>query len=304
MAYEKHLTSFHGLEVVDYRTEKDWKGSGVGYRVRMEYDDEQKCEAILDRLLAQAGAEGLQALIIGAWDGFFEGGDSTGIVSHLVSRAGQLAGLKSLFLGEMTYEECEISWINQSDVSPLLRAFPNLEAFHVRGGNGLSFSQVEHEHLNTLSIEAGGLSRDLLREVFACRFPALERLELLLGDSNYGFDGEVEDLQPLLLGTLFPNLKYLGLMNSEISDDIAAFIVNSPIIRQIESLDLSLGTLTDEGARALLSLPTDACLKQLVISHHYLTPGALAQLQKLPFKLTADDPQDHMNEWRGPVHAE
>jgi len=304
MAYEKHLTSFHGLKVIDYRAEKDWKGPGYSYRVRLEYEDEVKFEEILDRLLAQAGAGGLQSLVIGAWNGACEGEDSTEVVSSLVSRAAQLAGLKALFLGELTYEEYEISWINQSDVSPLLRALPNLEAFHVRGGTGLSFSQVEHEHLKTLVIEAGGLSRDLLRELFACKFPALQRLELFLGIDSYGFDGQVEDLQPLLMGTLFPNLKFLGLMNSGISDDIAALVVNSPIIRKIETLDLSLGTLTDEGARALLSLPTDACLKQLDISHHYLTPEVLAQLEKLPFELTADDPQDPNDEWRGPVHAE
>jgi hypothetical protein len=80
--------------------------------------------------------------------------------------------------------------------------------------------------------------------------------------------------------------------------------VNSPIIRNLESLDLSLGTLTDEGAGALLSLPTDAHLKRLDVSHHYLTPKALAELQRLPLELVAEDPQDPNDEWRGPVHAE
>jgi hypothetical protein len=304
MTFETHLETFAGLPVIDFRENTDWQGPAHCYRVHLQYEDPESVETILDRLLAQAGDTGLKALIIGAWNGALEGDDSAGLVSSLVSRVGHLAGLKALFLGEMTFDEYEISWINQSDVSPVLRALPNLEEFYVRGGTRLTFSQVEHPHLRTLVIQAGGLSRDLLRELFACRFPALQHLDLLLGTEDYGFNGEVEDLLPLLQGTLFPRLKHLGLMNSIITDDIAALVVNSPIIRDLESLDLSLGTLTDEGAGALLSLPTDAHLKRLDISHHYLTPEALARLQRLPFELVADDPQDPNDEWRGPVHAE
>jgi len=304
MTFSTHLDTFGGLPVIDYRDKSDWQGPAHCYRVHLQYEDPESVEAILDRLLAQAGEGGLNALIIGAWNGALEGDDSAGLVSSLASRAAQLAGLKSLFLGEMTYDEYEISWINQSDVSPVLRALPNLEEFYVRGGTGLTFSPVEHQHLRTLVIEAGGLSRDLLRELFACQFPALQSLDLLLGAEDYGFDGEVEDLLPLLQGSLFPQLRHLGLMNSIITDDIAALVVNSPIIRNLESLDLSLGTLTDEGAGALLSLPTDAHLKRLDVSHHYLTPEALAALQRLPLELVAEDPQDPNDEWRGPVHAE
>jgi hypothetical protein len=121
-----------------------------------------------------------------------------------------------LFVGEMTVEECEISWINQSDVSPLLKAFPKLETLRVRGGSGLSFSRMAHQSLRELVVETGGLSRSTIRETFLCDFPALERLQLQLGDGGYGFDGSVEDLQPLLAGKLFPKLEYLGLTNSEI----------------------------------------------------------------------------------------
>lgn len=96
-------------------------------------------------------------------------------------------------------------------------------------------------------------------------------------------------------GTSFPKLKYLGLRNSEITDDIAGVIINSPIIQQLETLDLSLGTLSDEGAKALMKLPQDAKLKRLDLHRHFLSTAMIKQLKSLPFSLnvaeqeTADD---------------
>jgi hypothetical protein len=135
--------------------------------------------------------------------------------------------------------------------------------------------------------------------------PALEHLELLLGESNYGFDGSAEDLQPVLSGRLYPRLKYLGLMNSEIANDIAAVVVNSPIVERIESLDLSLGNLNDEGLRSLHDLADKKNLVRLDISHHFASDDAVAELvDMLPCEVIADDRQDPEDEWRPIAHAE
>ncbi len=112
------------------------------------------------------------------------------------------------------------------------------------------------------------------------RFPGHEHLELLLGEPNYGFDGGVEDLQPLLSGKLYPKLKFLGLMNSEIANDIAAVVVNSPIVERIEILDLSMGTIDDEGIKSLHGLVECKNLKQLNVSHHYANPATIEELKK------------------------
>ena len=58
-------------------------------------------------------------------------------LAPFIEAADRLTGLTALFLGEMTCEENEISWIQQGDVTPLLRAFPRLEVLRVRGGEGL-----------------------------------------------------------------------------------------------------------------------------------------------------------------------
>jgi hypothetical protein len=144
-----------------------------------------------------------------------------------------------------------------------------------------------------------------LRDVFLCEFPKLERLELLLGEEHYGFDGGVEDLQPLLSGERFPSLKFLGLMNSNIADDIAAVVVNSPIVQRIEELDLSMGNITDAGIHSLMQLPKNTGLRRLNVSHHYASPASIEALRKsVSCEVIAEDPQEIEDEWRPILHAE
>ena len=96
----------------------------------------------------------------------------------------------------------------------------------------------------------------------------------------------MKDLQQILSGKLFPKLNYLGLRNCQYVDDIAGVIVNSPIIERIETLDLSLGTLTDTGGEALLGLPTGGSLKKVNLHHHFMTAAVSKKLKAL--KLTVD----------------
>jgi hypothetical protein len=305
MAYSELLAEFCGQRVVDFENARSWAGPAIAYRLREEYDDKVTVADRLNLLLEQTGSDHLTALVIGAWTGANEGDGAEEITKALIDAAPRLPQLKALFFGEITYEECEISWINQADVSPLLKAYPRLEVFRVRGGTGLSFSKFHHASLREIGIETGGLSRKTIRELLLCDFPALEHLELLLGEANYGFDATVEDFQPLFAGGLFPRLKFLGLMNSEIANDLAAVLVNSPIVDRIEELDLSMGNLDDEGVQSLHGLQQCATLKRLNVSHYFASQDAVAALAAvLPFELVADDRQEPGDEWRPIVHAE
>jgi hypothetical protein len=303
--YGELVESFQGLKIREFNAAGDWKGPAIAYRLREEYDDEVKIADRLDSLLKQPDVEELTALVVGAWTGACEGANSREMVELLVRAAPRLSGLKHLFFGEMTYEECEVSWINQSDLSPILCAYPDLESLRVRGGTGLSFSTVRHDHLRELAVETGGLPRSTIREICLCDFPALEHLELLLGESNYGFDGSVEDLQPLLSGRLFPRLKWLGLMNSEIANEIAAVVVNAPLVTRLEHLDLSLGNMDGEGFRSLSGLAAATNLRSLNLSHHYASEEDVVGLTKsLICQVTAEDERESEDEWRPIVHAE
>jgi hypothetical protein len=301
--FSEHAESFAGLQVVEFEGPRDWRGPALAYRVREEYEDETHVTEKLKTLLAQRDGGKLTTLVIGSWQEPAQN-DSAGVIDELVKNASRLPDLRAVFLGDITYEEAEISWIKQCDMTALLRAFPKLEVLRVRGGEGLAFSTTKHDSLHDLTVETGGLRRATIREIFLCGFPNLERLQLLLGEEHYGFDANVDDLVPVLSGRLYPRLRYLGLCDSVIADEIAAVAVNSPIVRRLEVLDLSMGNLTEQGARSLLRLPGGS-LKRLDISHHYVPQGVIDELRRtLPFEVVADDPQDPNDEWRPILHAE
>src|SRR5262249_19321549 len=146
------------------------------------------------------------------------------IIEALVAASQRFTHLRTLFLGDITSEESEISWISHSDVSPLFNAYPKLKYFGVRGVGGLRLGHIQHDHLRKLVIESGGLPRGIVEEILNSNLPALEHLELWLGTSDYGGDTTVEDFAPLFNGSLFPQLRYLGLRDSEIVNDLAQSI--------------------------------------------------------------------------------
>ncbi|MCF2526983.1 STM4015 family protein [Yinghuangia soli] len=221
------------------------------------------------RFVATVDTTQVSALIIGCWGESSE--SSKVVVDELVAHAERLPALRHLFFGDIWSEENEISWIQQSNVTPLLRVFPRLETLIIKGGSMLVLEPVEHAALRRLEFQSGGLPDDVVRAVGASVFPALESLEMWLGVEEYGGDATIDDLGGILDGRGLPALTTLGLMNSEIQDEIAAAVAAAPIVSRLRTLDLSMGTLGDEGAEALLAGQPLTHLEQLVVSHHYMT---------------------------------
>ena len=301
----EHLSTFLGERVTDFREGKPAKGKSV-IRVQVSYDEEDDDGGEPDfsqrlcAFLASDAALATKGLILGSYD--MEGGSTGGgKYDEIVKSKDRLPNLKALFLGDIVQEECEISWIHQSDVSDMLQAFPQLEMLRIRGVDGLSISKPQHDRLRALAIESGGLPTAVVSQICRGKFPELEYLELWLGTPDYDGDCRVNDLQPLLKGKLFPKLKYLGLRNAEIADDIAAVIVTAPIVDQLEILDLSLGNLGDVGGNALLSLASKTNLKRLDLHHHYLSKPLQKKLKLLPFPVDVSDAKtvDEDNEFAG-----
>jgi predicted DNA-binding WGR domain protein len=249
----------------------------------------------LEIFLADPAVGLVQALVIGFCFGEDSDEGSEEVVEALVGARDRLPNLRALFLGDITYHENEISWINQSDLTGLLKAFPQLEQFRARGGGDLALRKFGHPHLKSLAFEASNLPREVVRAIGASSLPALEHLELWLGTSSYGADTTVADLKNILAGKPTPALRYLGLRNSEIADDIAQALAKSPFLERLRILDLSLGTLGDRGAEALLANPALARLEKLDIHHHYVSPALVQRLQALGIQIDvgkAEEPED------------
>lgn len=274
----------------------------VGYD---EYEDGQRMNTEIERLSASPEAAQLTSLIIGDWGQAYEN-SSTEVVEALVKHSGSFPALRKLFIGDMSFEECEISWITQTDLSPLLPAYPELQSLTIQGGTDLSLSKLQHDKLEELIIITGGLGKKVLAEIAAGSLPNLRRLELYLGVDNYGFDGSLEDLLPLIEPGKFPQLTYLGLKNSEIQDEIAEALADAPILDQLHTLDLSLGTLSDKGAEALLASERIKKLQALNLSYHYMSDNMITRWRAsgLPVDVSDQQKSDDDEDWRYPSITE
>ncbi|MCU7822864.1 STM4015 family protein [Kitasatospora sp. DSM 101779] len=269
--------TFHGLPVCNVLTTLDageelpaagaaaWRIS-LGYR----YGGKTEFAEAWQRFLDAVDTTRVRALVIGAWwAGDYDGLD--GPLGLIVDSADRLPALEALFVADVSSEECEISWLEMCDITPLFESFPRLTDLAVRGGNGLRLRPVRHERLRSLAFESGGLPARVVRAVGECDFPVLEELDLWLGVDEYGGDHTLEDIAPLLTATRLPALRSLGLQNSEYQDDIAAAVAQAPVVARLEHLALGMGVLTDEGAAALLEGQPLTHLASLDLHHHYLT---------------------------------
>jgi hypothetical protein len=270
MTINERITVFAGLPVVAFDPHEDPPVDPSKVALRIDTDDdgaEDLFELRLNALVDADWAGQVSALVIGMWG---EESDAPPPIPQLVAAASKLSGLRALFLGEMTSEENEISWINQSDVAPLLTAYPALEVLRIRGSQGLAVTPTRHEALRELAFESGGLPAEVIRSVGECELPALTHLELWLGTGWYGGDATAADLTVILAGARFPNLRHLGLRDAEIADEVAAAVAGSAVVAQLETLDLSLGVLSDVGAAALLAGQPLTHLRKLDLHHHFI----------------------------------
>ncbi|MFI2436731.1 STM4015 family protein [Streptomyces sp. NPDC018693] len=286
MTLGNHLDQFHRLpahtfpgpdEAEDGRLPEP---DSVAWRITSDvYDADEEWEAAFARFLDAVDTTKVGALIVGAWQEAYEH-DSSSVIEALLAARDRLPALRAVFLGDMTSEECEISWICQTDVAPLLAGFPELEELGVRGGSGLAFTALRHTALRKLTVETGGLPVAAVRGIGASDLPALEHLDLWLGTPDYGGDSEAADLEPVLSGARLPSLRHLGLRNSEMQDAVAAALASAPVVARLEVLDLSLGVLTDEGAAALLGGQPLTHLKKLDLHHHYLSEPLVDRIRQ------------------------
>lgn len=275
-----NLQSFAGLPVKLFERPGDISDfSTVAPKVEVEWEGEKDIVEFTQILLAQPGIDQCRALVFGPWHRDVDEGPQE-LIDFLVANRQGLPALRAVFFGDIVSEQNEMSWIVQGDYSAFWQAFPDLEVFWARGGGSLKLGPIKHANLRSLVIQTGGMDRETVREALAAEAP-LEHLELWLGDDGYGANTSVDDLAPLLAGGLFPNLKTLGLCNSQLVNELAAALAASPLLGRLETLDLSKGVLQDRGGEALAAGAGLASLKTLVIAHHYMSNSVVAALKAI-----------------------
>ncbi|MCP3922436.1 MAG: hypothetical protein GY714_07620 [Desulfobacterales bacterium] len=298
MTIGKNESFFNGLEIKIY-SEIDGISDKYAYKIMVDYDDEENGLTIAGKfkdLMNDPQISDMQALVIGSWEEAFDMSPDD-LFTSIIENSDKLQNLKALFIGEMTFEECEMSWINQGNYTEILNSFKGLEVLRVRGANGLKLGSVNHRSLKTLIIESGGLDSEVIMDLIKSNLPSLKHLELWLGVEDYGFNGDLKTLKPLF-DNPFPNITYLGIKNSEIVDNVASYLANHAILEKIDTLDLSLGTMTDVGGEALLSGSKVNSLKKLDLHHHFMSAGMMKKLTGLSIDVDITNKNEDEDDWR------
>jgi hypothetical protein len=304
MAISNHKTHFSGKTITSWQ-----QGDSIpdpATTIPFIITDYDKTDVIerFRQLLAHPDSRTITGLVFGENGADFDASYSNPIVEELIKHSEHLPHLTALFLGDITFEESEISWIGLGDVSPLFTAYPQLEHFGIRGSAGTSTSSylhlgiLHHERLKTLIVETGGMDRSVVHDVLRSHLPALEHLELWTGSEDYGGNCTVEDFAPLFTENLFPNLRYLGLRDSEFTNDLATALSQSPLLERLRVLDLSLGTLDDIGAAALLNCPAVRRLEKLDLHYHFCSEEMMQRLQALGIEIDVSERQEP-DRWDG-----
>ncbi|WP_150251726.1 STM4015 family protein [Nocardiopsis deserti] len=295
MTFNDHLTEFAGLPVASYPEARRLEKHGgttapdvrsperdgladpgsVAWRLDRHGVGDDDPRAHLEGFLEFVGAPAaVRALVVGDLLEEFEVESSDAVRDALAELAPRLPGLRSLFYADLTFEECEASWIEHGNLSSMVTALPGLAEFAVRGTIRLSLEALEHDGLRRLTLQGGGLPAGLTREVVSARLPALEHLELWLGVKDYEGDTTAEDLAPALSGEAFPGLRSLGLRNAEHTGAWVRVLAEAPVTSRLHTLDLSLGTLRDEDVPPLVESPVFRGLRRLDLRRHYLSEEA------------------------------
>jgi uncharacterized protein (TIGR02996 family) len=192
--------------------------------------------------------------------------------------------LRSLYLGERGV--WDISSTATGPIAPL-NAFPGLRSVILHGGGSVSIGKgISLPELRELAVRTGGLTKEGLAQICAGKWPTLERLEIWFGDPGYGASGDAGDIAPILAAKGLANVKHLGLMNCAFADDVAAALAKSKILPQLETLDLSMGRLSDAGVDGMVAAKAKfAHLAELNLDDNALTDASKPKVAVLAKKV-------------------
>lgn len=232
---------------------------------------------VLRAIVKSPAAKHLRDLTVGLYD--FEGGGLAGVGSDIAC-GGELPELDRLFIGDFNAEEQEISWVTIGDLEPLWSRTPKLRTLRLHGA-GILLGAFRHPTLARVEIESGGLPAASVASLATAELPELAHLEVWFGREEYGGTASIEPLRPIFTSKTLPKLRHLGLQNAEMQDEIAIELVGSPLLAQVESVDLSMGTMRQPGALALVRGSASlAHLKSLNLERNYIGSEELALLQR------------------------
>ncbi len=281
---KEHLGTLFGEDAVEAGEDLKltWKNGFVdSIWIGGGYETHGDLAGALDQILASPAARFVRSITVGLLN--YDDGEPTAqdFINTVVKRAPKL--LSRFEAADFEYpDQTEMSWAHTGDVKKLWAAVPSLREVVLRGGGTLDFGTIDAPELTSFTVETGGLPPKSLKAITSAKWPKLETLKVWLGQENYGFESDVKDLQPIFDAKGLGNLRHLGLMNAEIVEEIVPALAKAKVLKQLETLDLSMGTLSEAGAKAFVDhAGAFKHLKKINLADNILVAAELKQLKAL-----------------------
>jgi uncharacterized protein (TIGR02996 family) len=290
--------------------EKEWKKThkqafvwrnGFIYRVRLSHDcysDEEwhgETVDILDAVLRHPSGRYVVELAFQS-NGDPNEDDLQSLIDLLAKRAPPT--VRKLTFGDNVDQ---ISWHHTGNLGRLWKAVPNLEILEIETGE-FEVGKLTAPALQRAIFITGGLSTTCGKGIATGHMPSIRHLEIYYGDDNYGGRCSIKEARPLLDRSDLVHLEYLGLKNSQFANELAGALAGAKVVKRLKTLDLSLGTLTDDGARALADARSSLRhLEVLDLRRNFLTQDGIDAVKGLCKKVLVDDQNKPWN-FDGELH--
>jgi uncharacterized protein (TIGR02996 family) len=222
-------------------------------------------------------------------------------VPAVIAEAGRhvwAASLVTLRLGDL--EDVDMAHHVIGDVGAAITAsFPGLRELILHSGDQswrgegetFAFGGLALPALRALVIETCAMTGARLDQLRGAKLPVLDKLVLWFGSRRHDADYALEEIEPTV--ARFPTVTRLGLCNSEDADELAAIVAGWPIAKQLVALDLSMGTMSDDGARALAAVAAAfPKLAELNVGENHLTDEGIDALRAAYPFVSADDQKE------------
>jgi hypothetical protein len=188
----------------------------------------------------------------------------------------------------------QLSWSALGDLSRLYPQLRRLTSLRIKVGRMDLGATMDLPNLQSLEIVTGGFTPANMASLTSVKWSMLESLILYFGDPAYGGECAIEDVAPILDRSHLPNVRHLGLCNAYFADDLARAVMSSDLVPQLRVLDLSQGTLGDDGALALLrGASALSHLERIDLASSYLSEEMVARLSAtFPTRIDLRDQQE------------
>lgn len=189
--------------------------------------------------------------------------------------------LRTLYLGDFTRDQSELNWASLGGLHALWPQVPNLRELTLRGGSMKQLGPISLPKLARFTTITGGLDAESLEHIARAAWPELRLLSLQIGLGHQGAATNVRFVEPLLAGTTTPKLTSLGILNCGFTEELVDRLVDSPLVAQLTTLDLSMGTLGERGVDVLCAHAERFAHLVLHIDDNYVTADGCAALRQV-----------------------